>query len=465
MGLRAGESERLSVLLALGSIWLFAAVCGAQSSLPLPTGPDVDAVETIPGLTVPHSDRPPTPSPPAHEQELPLESLVSAVLSRNPTLAEMTAAWQAAQARYPQVTSLEDPMLMTKLGPGSIGSDTVNFAYMAELSQKLPYPGKLRLRGDTALAEASAAGHELEDTRLELIHSARQGFYDYYLVDRALAVNAEALALLRDFRKDANTRYVQALAPQQDILQADVEIGRQQERDLALKRMRTVAQARLNTLLHQSPDSPLPPPPSHVEIGEQLPPAAVLRAQALSHRPDLQAEADHIRAEEASLGLAHKEFCPDFEVAAGYDAFWQKPLRPEISVRLNLPVYRARRYGAVAEAEARIAQRRAALARLADQISFQVQEAYAQVKESEQTIRLYEETILPKAEQNVKSARAAYATSRIPFLSLIEAERSLVDLRDRYYEAIANYCRRRATLERVVGGPFSPGAIGRSQAE
>jgi hypothetical protein len=30
----------------------------------------------------------------------------------------------------------------------------------------------------------------------------------------------------------------------------------------------------------------------------------------------------------------------------------------------------------------------------------------------------------------------------------------LVDLRDKYYEAIADYHRRRATLERMVGGPL-----------
>jgi hypothetical protein len=37
-------------------------------------------------------------------------------------------------------------------------------------------------------------------------------------------------------------------------------------------------------------------------------------------------------------------------------------------------------------------------------------------------------------------------------LSLIEAQRNLILLRDRRYEAIADYFRRRATLERVIGG-------------
>src|SRR5687767_5566927 len=38
------------------------------------------------------------------------EDLVQQVLARNPTLAQMTAAWQAAVERIPQVTSHDDPM-------------------------------------------------------------------------------------------------------------------------------------------------------------------------------------------------------------------------------------------------------------------------------------------------------------------------------------------------------------------
>ena len=61
--------------------------------------------------------------------------------------------------------------------------------------------------------------------------------------------------------------------------------------------------------------------------------------------------------------------------------------------------------------------------------------------------------IIPAAQQNVKAALAAYTTGKIPFLSLLETERNLVELRDRSYETSAAVYRRRATLERVVGGP------------
>jgi outer membrane protein TolC len=211
--------------------------------------------------------------------------------------------------------------------------------------------------------------------------------------------------------------------------------------------------------MHLPPDTPLPPPPRRIELADGLPEAAVLRAAALAGRPDLRALAERVAAEQAALALAYKEFYPDFEALAMYDAFWQeKPLRPALALRLNLPVRKARRYGAIAEAQARLAQRQAELARQTDQVNFEVQQAYAQVRESERAVRLYEQTILPAAEANVKAAQSAYQTGKIPFLSLIEAQRSVINLLDRYNEAVADYFRRRAVLERVVGGPLPPPA-------
>jgi outer membrane protein TolC len=397
--------------------------------------------------------------------ELTAEALVEEVLARNPSLAQMTAAYQAAQARYPQVTSLEDPMFAVTVGPDTIHPDdeSVEFAYRLELSQKLPWPGKLRLRGENARAEASAAGRDVDDMRLQLAESARDALADYYLVARALEVNAESLKLLKRFRQSAEDRFANvAGANQQDIWQADVEIGREQDRSLELEQMRQVAVARINTLLHLSPDSPLPPPPGKLDLGDEPPPPEVLRAAALARRPDLLALADRIAAEEASLGLAHKEYYPDFEPFLMYDRFMgnitdNRDLATMLGVRMNLPVYKGRRDAAVAEAEARIAQRRAELARQTDQVNFQVQEAYAQVQRSERSVRLYEKTILPAAQKNVDAAVSAYSPGgKIPFVSLIEAQRNQVGLRDRYFEALAEYQRRRAALERAVGGSLTP---------
>ncbi len=405
---------------------------------------------------------PPEPVAPASldtTTELSTEAVVEQVLARNPSLVQMSAAIQAAAARYPQVTSLDDPTFSSWVAPASLGSNKVNDSARFELSQKFPFPGKRGLRGEAAQAQTVAAGHDLEDTKLQLVESARLAYADYYLSERAREVNEEGLKLLAEFKRNAESRYQTGQVPQQDVLQADVEIGRQREARLAIERAKTVAVARLNTLMNQPPETPLPPPARELRTAHELPEVQVLREAALTRRPDLQALLARIKADTASLALAHKEYYPDVEAMAAYDSFWQaadeqQRLRPQVGFRMNLPIRLDRRQGAVSEAEAQLIQRRATLAREQNQIAFDIQQAYAQVRESEQAVKLYAETILPAARENVKSAQTAYVTGRIPFLTLIEAQRNLVELRDRAFQAAADYERRLATLERVIGGPL-----------
>jgi outer membrane protein TolC len=197
-----------------------------------------------------------------------------------------------------------------------------------------------------------------------------------------------------------------------------------------------------------------------VVVRTGLPPVESLRASALAQRPDLKALEDRLNADQASLALAFREYYPDVEVSAAYDTIMgngpTRDLAPQVGVRLNIPLRWERRRAEVAEARAKIARRRAELVGRINQVHFQVQEAYEPVRESEKVLALYQKTILPAAEENVRAAQDAYQTGKIPFLSLIEAERNLVGLPDRNYEATADYFRRLATLERVLGGPLPP---------
>ena len=87
--------------------------------------------------------------------------------------------------------------------------------------------------------------------------------------------------------------------------------------------------------------APLPPAPRKVSLPDSVPDAPALRAFALARRPDLLALSDRIRAEEAALGLAHKEFYPDAEIMAAYDTFWQeRPLQLQVGVRFNVRLHR-----------------------------------------------------------------------------------------------------------------------------
>jgi len=389
----------------------------------------------------------------AGDAELSLPRLVQEVESRNPSLQAMVAAWQAAAQRYPQAISLDDPMLGVMLGPGSWGSDDVDSAYMIQASQKLPWHGKRRLRGQVAWAESAATRFEIGEVRLRLVEAATLSFFDLYVIQRDLELNDENKRIMLEFRDSANAMYAANLVTQQDVLQAEVELAELERRRLELERMHVIAVARINTLLHRGVDQPLPSPPARLLVVDEPPPSDELRQLAVQQRPDLAALEARIRAQRASLSLATKEFYPDLELVGRYDAFWQEdPLRTGVGVNLNVPVYRERRHAAVREAMFRLNQYRADYQRQMDEIQNDVQTAYARLIESRRLFDLYSGTLIPVAVQNVESARAGYVAAKVDFLRLVEAQRQRIAIQEQGYQAEADCHSRLAELNRAVGG-------------
>ena len=387
------------------------------------------------------------------EEELSLPILVEEVRTRNPSLQAMAAAWQAAAQRYPQAISLEDPMLMAMVAPDAFDSAEVDNGYALQGSQKIPWFGKRSARGCQARAEASAAYHDLQDSRVRLDEITRTAFFEYYLARRQLDLNREDLEVLRQFKSTAKSKYTANQVTQQDVLQAEVELAELERKNLELERMNRVSTARINTLLRDDPFSPLPPPPRQLEIsGDQLD-VALLQNFAVGQRPDLAALRARVCAAQAAVVLACKEYYPDTEVFGKYDAFWQEiPLQAAVGVNLNVPIYRGRLNAAVREARFTLSQRRAEYAQLVLDTQYEVVAAYEQVEESRLALRLYAERLVPTAEQNVAAARANYDVNRASFLDLAIAQRQLVNLRVNREEALAAYHNRLAELTRVVGG-------------
>ena len=391
------------------------------------------------------------------EAELSLAQLLREVESRNPSLQAMVYAWQAMAQRYPQAISLDDPMFMTMMAPASFGSNQVESAYILQGTQKLPWFGKRGIRGQAARSETSAAFHDMNDTRLQVAQVTSIAFFEYYLVQRESELIDANAQVMREFRSAAQAKYENNQVTQQDVLQADVELADTERRRIENDRMRRVAVARINTLLRRAPTEPLPPPPGTLTIEAELPPIVELQQSAVFQRPDLAALAARVRAEEAALNLAVKQYYPDAEFFGRYDSFWQpaatqSDLRGQVGMNMNVPIYGRKLQAAVCEAQFRLSQRRAEYQQRQLDIQYEVQSAFEAVEESRQTAELYTEKFLQYSEQNLEAARSNYDVGKITFLALAQAQRQLIDVREKYQQTLADYHRRRAELERAVGG-------------
>jgi outer membrane protein TolC len=324
---------------------------------------------------------------------------------------------------------------------------------------------KRAARGRRAQAEARAAFDELQDARIRLDEITRTAFYQYYLARRGLELNRENLEVIRQFQRTARSKYEANQVTQQDVLQAELELVDLERRSLELERMDRVSVARINTLLRQDPLGSLPAPPKSLELPKTQLDANTLQGSAQAERPDLAALAAKVRAAEAAVTLAHKDFFPDTEVFGRYDAMWHEdPLKPAVGVTLNVPLYHGRLAAAVNEARFTVSQRRSEYEQLVLDVQYEVSVAFEQVEESRRVLQLYSERLVPAAEQNVAAARSNYDVNRSSFLDLAIAQRRLVEIREKREEALATYHSRYAELIRVVGGAI-PGVDAHNEGD
>lgn len=379
--------------------------------------------------------------------------LIEEVLDRNPTLRAARHGWRAALARYPQATALDDPMLGVGVAPLSIGSSMVDAAPRIDLSQKLPFPGKLRLRGDVALGEAEAASHDYEAVRLRLATMASVLFDDYVLAARSLEINREHVALLEEFQRIATIRYEAGEASQQDPLQAEVALAHAVHRELVLTTAMRITGEQINALLHRGPTAELPPPPTIAAVPNDLmaSPAELLE-QSLGAQPELAAAEARVSAEVSRVAAARREYFPDFTVIGAYDRLWQeRDLQPYVGVSLNVPLQIGRRKAAVEEAHALLEQARSQQAAIEDDVRLAVQSGADRFDEAHHIVELFRDRLLPAARDQVAAAHSGFESGRNSFLALIDAERNLLDVELGQAEALTDLNRRRAELDRAVG--------------
>lgn len=389
--------------------------------------------------------------------ELRLQDFVADVVAKYPSIEAMMAAYQAAAQRYPQAIALDDPMLMAMTAPESLNSAVAEGAYALELRQKLPWFGKRALRGEVAAEEAAAAGHEVQDARLKVALVAQTAYIEYYLADRQLELNKKSSGLANEFLEIAQVRFRTNQVTQQDVLQAELELAELSRRKLELQRMRRVATARMNTLLLQPPNLQLPSPQLDAEDYQIPSDPSLLYEWAQRNRPDLAAQAHQVEAENANLALAYKQYYPDGEFFGRYDTFWQPSstqgdLRGQVGVAVNLPVYRGKLNAAVCEAKFRLQRERAEYEQLVAEIQLEVQTALEQVRESEQAVQLYEQRILPAAEQYLDAVRSNYEVGKATSLDFVQAQRELLKVREQQLMSRSTLAQRMVELERNVGG-------------
>ncbi len=375
----------------------------------------------------------------------------------------MRAAAAGAQAKIQSADALDDPTVSYAIAPETAGSYSVPNQNL-QVSQAFPWPGTLYLRRKVATATAQSADEQVADLRLRLAANARADYAQWYYVHRALAINAQNQALVARLRKVAEAAYASGQSPQQDVLQADVELVRLSNQALELGRLQRTVQAKIDALQNLPPATDVLPP-ADLPAEVPLPAEAALQKIALARHPALKSLDARVSASRSGVELAHKGYYPKINVVAGYNSIMDMPAkRLTVGVAFSIP-FGGNHRGEVGAADARLRESEAKRADARSQLLSDIDQSYATATQAVATIRLYRGKLLPLAKLNLQAAEADYSGGNGDFLKLITAEQEDLQARLELARARADFYTQLASLNYQTGGSLWPTPVSATQAE
>lgn len=390
----------------------------------------------------------------AGEAPLSLSALIEELAARNPEVKAARERWDAAQAVVPQVQTLPDPRLQIGYQRMPMVPPVVEGA-MYGIGQEIPFPGKLKLKGEVAQRDAERLEQEYNATRLRLVAALKQAYYDLHFVHKSIDIVERNKALLTQFEKTAKARYSVGQAAQQDVFRAQVEISRVLDRLAVLDQQKESLHAAINRLLNRPPDGPLDTP-EEVHSTLLTLPLQELNQRANEFSPALLATAKSIDRSERTVSLAKRQFYPDFDVTAlGIRNDKINDNGYQVMVGIKIPLfYESKQKQGVREALAGLEVAREDFAAARQDLLFQVKDGFVQAQRAERLITILRDAIIPQATLGLQAAQAGYAVGKVDFLTLLNSLLTLQDSQLELHSEMVNHEKALARLEAVTGGPL-----------
>lgn len=396
----------------------------------------------------------------AATERLELDALVAEMLAANPELGAARKRWEAARQRPGQERSLPDPTV--GVGWSAVGAPYPGAGLGTEMSanvgvtvsQMLPFPGKLGLKGGVAEQEARAEASLFTGAERALVARLKTAFYELQYVCEALDILDRNRALLERLSESARIRYESGEGAQQDLIKIQLEITLLETRAVELERQKRVSEAEINTLLARAAAAPLgrPAPPPELSSMPELPALEALQEAAMLSAPALRAQRSVIDGRQLGLELARRDAYPDFEVMGGY--FNQGSMKDmwEFQVQMNLPIFSMdRRRLAEAEAAARLGEAQRAYRAREQEIGFQLRDRHLEAENARKLMELYSVRVLPQAALALESSLLNYGAGKLDFLSVFMNFTAILENETSYARSRAQYLQALARLEELSG--------------
>lgn len=404
-------------------------------------------------------------------QKLKLSELVTEALERNQALKASEQEVTAKEAQVGPQGAYEDPMLSFEAMNYPVDTFSAREFGMTgnqvSLSQKVPFPGKLGKKSDTARSEADAQKEMLRRKRLEIVRDLKRAYDELFVSYKKLDLLNEQKTLYAQLIDVTRSRYSLGKAAQAEVLNLQLEEANVMDQILVQRKQVQAKLGELNHLLgrvdhnaylYGRPEDLVKTPFDFAKHPEKE-----IADKVVAAGPMAKEKQAMVAAADSRLSYAKRGYLPDLEFKLGYT--FRKPSPGDrgvdfasAMVGITIPLWAGAKQSE--EVRGASAERQRAEAMLSEQrieLAHMVHVLYAEIEESNQRITLYEGGVLPLTRQAAASGRSAYLTGKIDYATLLSLISKRYQMEMAYYEALATYESKLAELEALAGEPLGAG--------
>lgn len=392
---------------------------------------------------------------PARAQEksapaaLVLDQAIAWALEKSPVLAASHSRAEAATASRSQAGALPNPELSIEaenIYGDYDGMDNAEITYGVE--QLVELPGKRGNRVRMAESERTRIHYERDAAQLDLLRDVTIAYAELVAAQKDFSLLEEERTLATEVRDSVAAKVEAGKEPPIQRNKAQIELS---SSEIALERAGRMVTAKKQALIallggdigNFSVKADSLPTPQEPETLESY-------RVRLTQTPDAKSLEANVLQAEAALSLERANALPDPTLSFGVKEFRDDDTQAFVAgVSLPIPVFNMNRAG-IARAGHEL--NAVAMDQRSGRLSLEtaLAEIYGDFVSAYREAGVLHTTVLPGAEEAFSFARGGYDAGKFGYLEVLDAQRTLFDARRQYNEAILDYHRQRAAIERMT---------------
>jgi cobalt-zinc-cadmium efflux system outer membrane protein len=395
----------------------------------------------------------------AGQPPLDRRSAVAEALAHNPQLAAAREQIAQAHAQAVQATAIPDPGISAAIvGQNNFLRPHTATEHDIAVGLTIPFPDKLRLRGQVSGADVRTAELAYSLLRQQIASQVVQTYDSLLVAQRHVEDFREGRQLAQDFLARTEARFNAGTDAKLDVVKARVDLAQATTQIIASERDVANARASLNRLLGRSLAIPLRASDT-LAVPPQLAAVELFEKRALAVRPEVQTLAAQRRGASAATALAKEYWVPDISLSVSHNTVDGAGTTYDTGIGIGIPLFFWQHSrGEVAEAQHRERELAATARDLSAQVSLEVRTAYATATTAVQQVIYLRDELVPEARQAYTIAASSYRLGGSSALEVLDAQRTLLDAQTQYAAALAAANDAMADLERATGTSLATSA-------